>query len=103
MCRSSCPHATPTHRAAPSRSTRTAGTRPTRWSATRGLEVVGVMHSHTHTDAYPSPTDVEKGGNPLLEHWHWIIVSLRDTAPVLRSFRIVDGEVREEPVVLDRR
>ncbi|MDZ7675349.1 MAG: M67 family metallopeptidase [Acidimicrobiales bacterium] len=68
----------------------------------RGLEVVGVMHSHTHTDAYPSPTDVEKGGNPLLEHWHWIIVSLRDTAPVLRSFRIVDGEIHEEPVVVDR-
>src|SRR5688500_12016492 len=25
-----------------------------------GLEVVGVMHSHTHTTAYPSPTDVER-------------------------------------------
>src|SRR3546814_4342172 len=23
-----------------------------------GLEINGVMHSHTHTDAYPSPTDV---------------------------------------------
>lgn len=68
----------------------------------RGLEVVGVMHSHTHTEAYPSPTDVEKGSNPLLEHWHWIIVSLRDDAPVLRSYRIVDGEILEEPVVLGR-
>ena len=26
----------------------------------RGFEVVGVMHSHTHTTAYPSPTDVER-------------------------------------------
>ncbi len=66
----------------------------------RGLEVVGVMHSHTHTDAYPSPTDVDKAGNPLLEHWHWIIVSLRDDAPVLRSYRIVDGDIREERVAL---
>lgn len=69
----------------------------------RGLEVVGVMHSHTHTDAYPSPTDVEKAGNPLLAHWHWIIVSLRDDAPVLRSYRIVDGRIVEEPVGIDRR
>ena len=68
----------------------------------RGLEVVGVMHSHTHTDAYPSPTDVDKAGNPLLAHWHWIIVSLRDDAPVLRSYRMVDGVVDEEPVALDR-
>ena len=66
----------------------------------RGLEVVGVMHSHTHTEAYPSPTDVDKAGNPLLAHWHWIIVSLRDDAPVLRSYRIVDGVIAEEPVAL---
>ncbi len=68
----------------------------------RGLEVVGVMHSHTHTDAYPSPTDVDKAGNPLLAHWHWIIVSLRDEAPVLRSYRIADGEISEELVALGR-
>ena len=66
----------------------------------RGLDIVGVMHSHTHTDAYPSPTDVDKAGNPLLADWHWIIVSLRDEAPVLRSYRIVDGEITEEPVAL---
>ena len=30
----------------------------------RGLEIVGVMHSHTHTDAYPSPTDVGPGARP---------------------------------------
>jgi proteasome lid subunit RPN8/RPN11 len=68
----------------------------------RGMEVVGVMHSHTHTDAYPSPTDVDKAGNPLLEHWHWIIVSLRDDAPVLRSYRIVDGTISEERIRIER-
>ena len=67
-----------------------------------GLEVVGVMHSHTHTDAYPSPTDVDKAGNPLLAHWHWIIVSLRDVAPVLRSYRIVDGGIAEERIRIER-
>jgi [CysO sulfur-carrier protein]-S-L-cysteine hydrolase len=61
----------------------------------QGLELCGVMHSHTHTDAYPSPTDVEAAPDPA---WHYVIVSLRQDAPVLRSFRIVDGTVAEEVV-----
>jgi proteasome lid subunit RPN8/RPN11 len=63
-----------------------------------GLEVIGVMHSHTHTDAYPSPTDVAQAPDPA---WHYVIVSLRDTAPVLRSYRIVDDAIAEEQVVVD--
>lgn len=62
-----------------------------------GMEIVGVMHSHTHTDAYPSPTDVAQAPDPT---WHYVIVSLRDEAPVLRSYRIVDGDIAEEPVVV---
>ena len=63
-----------------------------------GFEVIGVMHSHTHTDAYPSPTDVAQAPDP---NWHYVIVSLRDEAPTLRSYRIVDGEVAEEQVAVD--
>jgi len=63
-----------------------------------GLEVVGVMHSHTHTDAYPSPTDVAKADNPLLAGWHYIIVSLRQEAPVLRSYLIDGATITEELV-----
>jgi [CysO sulfur-carrier protein]-S-L-cysteine hydrolase len=69
----------------------------------RGLEVIGVMHSHTHTDAYPSPTDVDKAGNPLLAGWHFLIVSLREAEPVVRSYLIDDGNIAEERVVLLRR
>lgn len=65
----------------------------------RGLEILGVFHSHTHTVAYPSPTDVAQAPDP---NWHYVIVSLADDAPVVRSYRIVDGEIREEPVVLGR-
>jgi [CysO sulfur-carrier protein]-S-L-cysteine hydrolase len=61
-----------------------------------GWEIVGVMHSHTHTEAYPSPTDVAQAPDPA---WHYVIVSLKRDAPVLRSFRVVDGSVAEEPVV----
>jgi proteasome lid subunit RPN8/RPN11 len=63
----------------------------------RGLEIVGVMHSHTHTEAYPSPTDVAQAPDPA---WHYVIVSLRGDAPTLHSYRIVDEEITEEAVSL---
>jgi proteasome lid subunit RPN8/RPN11 len=63
----------------------------------RGLEIIGVAHSHTHTEAYPSSTDVEQAPDP---GWHYVIVSLRAEAPVLRSYRITDGAIAEEPVEL---
>jgi proteasome lid subunit RPN8/RPN11 len=63
-----------------------------------GTQIIGVFHSHTHTDAYPSPTDIEQAPDPT---WHYVLVSLRDTHPVVRSYRIVDGAVREEPVVVE--
>mgnify|MGYP001221551977 CR=1 FL=1 len=63
----------------------------------RGLEIIGVMHSHTHTEAYPSPTDVAQAPDP---GWHYVIVSLRAEAPTLRSYRIVDGVIDEETVAV---
>jgi proteasome lid subunit RPN8/RPN11 len=66
----------------------------------RGLEINGVMHSHTHTDAYPSPTDVQQAPDP---GWHYVIVSLRQEAPVTRSYRIVDGAITEEVVAFSDR
>jgi proteasome lid subunit RPN8/RPN11 len=63
----------------------------------RGIELLGVMHSHTHTEAYPSPTDVTQAPDP---GWHYVIVSLKREEPVLRSYRIVDGTITEEPVGL---
>jgi proteasome lid subunit RPN8/RPN11 len=63
------------------------------------LQIIGVMHSHTHTTAYPSPTDVtDASAFDPFGGWHYIIVSLKDAEPVLRSYRIVDGEIAEEPV-----
>jgi proteasome lid subunit RPN8/RPN11 len=57
-----------------------------------------VMHSHTHTEAYPSPTDVAQAPDPS---WHYVIVSLKRETAVLRSYRIVDGAISEEEVGLD--
>jgi proteasome lid subunit RPN8/RPN11 len=61
----------------------------------RGLQLIGVFHSHTHTEAYPSPTDIAQAPDPA---WHYVLVSLKYADPVVRSFRIVDGTVEEEPV-----
>ncbi|HUF33024.1 MAG TPA: M67 family metallopeptidase [Acidimicrobiales bacterium] len=87
-------------------SSRTFSIGPDGWEAAdavigdRPLEILGVVHSHTHTDAYPSPTDVDKAANPLLEGWHWVLVSLREPEPVLRSYVITDGTIVEEPIAV---
>jgi proteasome lid subunit RPN8/RPN11 len=71
--------------------------RADRAAEAKGTSLLGVFHSHTHTEAYPSPTDVGQAPDPS---WHYVIVSLRDTSPAIRSFRIVEGEVTEEPIEL---
>jgi [CysO sulfur-carrier protein]-S-L-cysteine hydrolase len=61
-----------------------------------GWDLVGIFHSHTFTEAYPSRTDVELAAYPDAAY---LILSLADqAAPELRAFRIAGGEVTEEPV-----
>ncbi|HEY5250034.1 MAG TPA: M67 family metallopeptidase [Acidimicrobiales bacterium] len=64
-----------------------------------GMSIMAVFHSHTHTDAYPSPTDVAQAPDP---DWHYVLVSLRDSHPMLRSYRIVEGRIDEEPVIVEQ-
>ncbi|MFI6048032.1 Mov34/MPN/PAD-1 family protein [Nocardia sp. NPDC051321] len=57
---------------------------------------VVIYHSHTATEAYPSRTDVSYASEPFA---HYVLISTRDPEQhELRSYRIVDGEVTEEPV-----
>lgn len=63
-------------------------------------EPVVIYHSHTATQAYPSRTDIAYASEPGA---HYVLVSTREgnarEDPVeVRSFRIVDGEVSEEPI-----
>jgi [CysO sulfur-carrier protein]-S-L-cysteine hydrolase len=62
-----------------------------------GGQLIGVYHSHTHTEGQPSPTDVAQAPDP---DWHYVLVSLRDVYPSVRSWRIRDGQITEEPVVV---
>lgn len=55
-------------------------------------EINGVVHSHTHSEPYPSPTDVAQAPDP---DWCYLIVSLKRDAPELRGYRIVGGTVIE--------
>ena len=59
----------------------------------------GIVHSHTHTPAVPSPTDV---GLAFYPDALYVLVSLSDDeadaptgAPGVRAWRIVDGHIHE--------
>ena len=59
---------------------------------------VVIYHSHTATEAYPSRTDVSYAAEPDA---HYVLLSTRDPdGHELRSYRIADGVVTEEPVTV---
>ncbi|MEV6101109.1 M67 family metallopeptidase [Nocardia sp. NPDC051981] len=59
-------------------------------------EPVVIYHSHTATEAYPSRTDIAFASEP---NAHYVLISTRDPERHdLRSYRILEGEVAEEPV-----
>ncbi len=62
-------------------------------------KVMGNYHSHTHSEAYPSPTDVMEAH--LGPEAIYLLISLRAPGqPDIRAFRIepATGEVTEEPL-----
>ena len=70
------------------------------------LELVAIYHSHTHTLAYPSPTDVRTAYYP---DSFYVLVSLTDPAnPVIHAYKIhkpdpwgASGEITEEELVIE--
>ena len=70
----------------------------------RGLDdadedLLVVYHSHTMTEAYPSRTDVRWSANT--PGTSWLLVSTREPeTEEIRSFRIDDGVVVEEELVV---
>ena len=68
-----------------------------------GWQLGGVFHSHTHTDAYPSPTDVRLASEDV----PYVIISFAEEPPSIRAFRVLkesltdtDGEIVEVPVAI---
>ncbi len=66
-----------------------------------GEDLVGIFHSHTHTPAVPSPTDLRSAQYPDA---FYVLATLSDPeagpADALRAWRIIDGESSEVPLVI---
>lgn len=62
----------------------------------QGERLLAICHSHVATEAYPSAKDVSLAFYPEV---HYVLVSLTDRErPSARAFRIIEGEVQEEPI-----
>ncbi len=56
-----------------------------------GWEILGTYHSHTHTEAYPSATDIRF----VWPEYVYFIVSLEHASrPYVRAFRIRNGTIQ---------
>lgn len=63
-----------------------------------GLKMLGIYHSHTASDAYPSSKDRELA---FYDDVAYVIVSLASEIPVVRAFSIKDRkEVREIELII---
>ncbi len=60
-----------------------------------GLAIRAVYHSHPETAARPSAEDIKLAYDPSLSY---VIVSLAEPAPTVKSFIIKRGEVQQEPL-----
>ncbi len=64
-----------------------------------GWDLLAIYHSHPHTQAYPSATDVSLAFYP---DSHYIIASMMDTEnPVVRAFRIENGQITEVEIATE--
>jgi len=64
-----------------------------------GEELVGIYHSHTRSEAYPSQTDVN-----LAEGWPdplYLICSLAADEPDVRAFAIREGKIDEVELTVE--
>lgn len=59
-----------------------------------GLDTTAIYHSHPNAPAYPSKRDIRLARDPSIVY---IIISLRDGAHCVASFKIVNGEVIANP------
>jgi proteasome lid subunit RPN8/RPN11 len=68
-----------------------------------GQDLMGFYHSHTHTQAYPSPTDVADWPARWYPDAYCLICSLmEESRPTIRAFKIgEDGKIVEEPLEVE--
>ncbi len=62
-----------------------------------GLQILANYHSHPETPARPSQEDIRLAFDPNISY---VIVSLADELPDIKSFRIKNGEVENEEILV---
>lgn len=62
-----------------------------------GLEIIAMFHSHPETLARPSLEDIRLAYDPMISY---VIVSLQDSNADIKSFRIRDGVVEHEDIII---
>jgi len=63
-----------------------------RTARSQGLDVAGFYHSHPHSHAYPSATDLAEAAYPECVH---LIVGFVEGQPEVRLFNYADGRATE--------
>lgn len=63
-----------------------------------GLEILANYHSHPETPARPSQEDIRLAFDPNISY---VIVSLAAEIPDVKSFRIQNGKVEKEEILVD--
>ena len=68
-----------------------------------GWEILAFYHSHTHSEAYPSPTDIRLALESGWLNVTYVLVSLEHhNSPEIKGFHITkSGEVVEEDLHID--
>lgn len=71
------------------------------WGVIQGArqEIIAIYHSHVETDPVPSQTDIDQATFPEA---FYIIVSLKGRRPKVQAWQIVDRQVTEHQVVIQR-
>ena len=60
------------------------------------LEMIGIYHSHTKTEAYPSKRDCELAFYPEV---NYVIISLQDfDNPEIHTYKIIEDKIEEQKI-----
>ena len=63
----------------------------------KGLQILANYHSHPETPSRPSQEDIRLAYDPEISY---VIISLAETEPVVKSFRIINGSATNEDLII---
>ncbi|MEW6409605.1 MAG: M67 family metallopeptidase [Nitrospirota bacterium] len=66
-----------------------------------GESLIGIYHSHTSSESYPSLRDIELAPLTFYPEAEYVIISLSNMgSPEIKSYNIIDGSVLEKEIVI---